>query len=73
MSKCPVCEELEAEVSLVLEQLVDLTTKQLAAFQADNQPLFSRLDRQLENTVGRKERTIGALRQHVRDHQYVAR
>ncbi len=73
MSKCPVYEELESEVLLVLEQLVDLTTKQLDAFQAANQPLFMRLDRQLENTVGRKERTIGALRQHVRDHKCFTR
>jgi hypothetical protein len=30
---------------------------------------FARLDKELETTVGRKERIVGALRQHVKDHK----
>jgi hypothetical protein len=29
---------------------------------------FTGLDKELENTVGRKERCIGALREHRREH-----
>ena len=28
-----------------------------------------RLDKELETSVGRKERIVGALRQHVKDHK----
>jgi hypothetical protein len=69
MPKCKEYEKLESEVSSILKELVQLTTQQLGAFQANNHALFMRLDRQLELTVGAKERSVGALRQHVKDHR----
>ena len=68
MPKCPEYEKLEADVSSSLEFLSDLTKRQLEAFQAGKQTLFVRLDKELENAVGAKERKIGALRQHAKDH-----
>ena len=69
MPKCPEYANLESEVTDSLEHLVKLTQKQLETFQAHDQALFMRLDKELENAVGAKERKIGALRQHVKDHK----
>jgi hypothetical protein len=45
-----------------------LTTDQLAAFRRRDDSTFMRLDKELELTIGLKERTIGALREHRREH-----
>lgn len=65
---CADYKKLQSEVTDVLAQLVELTRRQLLAFQSDERGLFMQLDKELENTVGRKERTIGALREHVKTH-----
>jgi hypothetical protein len=65
---CTRLVELEKQVVEVLQILRELTTAQLEAFRKRDQPKFMRLDKELENTVALKERTIGALRQHVREH-----
>ena len=36
---------------------------------AERPECFCPLDKELETTVGRKERIVGALRQHVKDHK----
>ena len=69
MSKCAELERLQKEVEAILDKLRELTTLQLEVFRAHNQPEFIRLDKELELTVGEKERSIGALRQHVQDHE----
>src|SRR4051812_45416128 len=51
-----------------LQTLSDLTTDMLDAFRANDRGPFLRLDKELETSVGRKERIVGALHQHVRDH-----
>jgi hypothetical protein len=50
-------------------KLIRLTNAQLEVFQARNQAEFMRLDRELELTVGEKERTIGAVRQRIKEHR----
>jgi hypothetical protein len=67
--KCAEYDRLQAEVMVVLEALTALTTQQLDAFQKHEQSRFVKLDKELENTVGLKERSIGALRQHLREHK----
>jgi len=65
------CEEyaiLAAQVTTILEHVSELTRRQLKAFQEQNQTEFMRLDKDLENAMGKKERSIGALRQHEADH-----
>jgi hypothetical protein len=64
---------LEDEVTDCLEKLRQLTTTPLAMFRDGNQSEFMRLDRELENTVGERERRVGALRQHQKDHDQVFR
>ena len=58
---CSECKHLEDEVTDWLEKLRQLTTTQLAVFREGNQSEFMRLDRELENMVGEKERRVGVL------------
>ena len=67
-SKCAEYDRLRMQLEAVLEKLRELTTLQLEVFRARNQPEFIRLDKELELTVGEKERSVGALRQHASDH-----
>jgi hypothetical protein len=46
-----------------------VTTLELELFRARNFAHVSRVDKKLEMIVGEKERAIGALRQHVREHK----
>ena len=69
MSTCKECERLRGEVQDVLARLTHLTTAQLNAFRSDDHATFMQLDKELENAVGLKERTIGAMRQHKSEHE----
>jgi hypothetical protein len=65
---CERCAELFSNVAGVLDDLTSLTRAQSEAFKAGDMQRFTQLDKELENTVGRKERCIGALREHRREH-----
>ena len=67
--KCAEYARLQAEVGEVFERLVKLTQAQLNAFRANDQAAVMRMDKELENTIGEKERRIGAMRQHAREHK----
>jgi hypothetical protein len=67
--KCAEYTRLEAEVEVCLKKLRDLTTLQLEVFRSRNYQSFARLDRELELAVGTKERSIGALNQHGKEHK----
>jgi uncharacterized coiled-coil protein SlyX len=60
--QCQEYANLQQELELVLQTLSDLTTAMLDAFRANDRGAFSRLDKELEISVGRKERIVGALR-----------
>ena len=66
--QCKRCAELFGQVAAVLDELTLLTRDQSEAFKAGDMNRFTGLDKELENTVGRKERCIGALREHRREH-----
>jgi len=66
---CAEYERLQLRVEILLEELTELTAKQLEMFRAENYPACRRLDREVEAAIGEKERTIGALRQHMREHR----
>lgn len=66
--RCVEYARLQSEVSSILQRLSDLATAQLEAFYANDPAAFAKLDRQLEITVGEKERAIGAMREHAKDH-----
>jgi hypothetical protein len=67
-NKCSQRTLLQTEANGVLEKLVKLTKAQLEAFNAQRQDEFMRLDKELETTIGAKERVIGAVRQHIKEH-----
>ena len=73
MPKCPELARLESEVENVLGNLAQITTLQLEMFRGRNLENWMKLDKQLELTVGEKERCLGALRQHIREHQCLER
>jgi len=60
--------DLAKTVEEVLQKITQLTKRQLAAFRRHDEAELMRLDKQLELTVGLKERSIGALRQHEKEH-----
>jgi hypothetical protein len=66
--KCPKHEHLRAEAFAILQEITELTSGQRAAFETGEDQRFMELDKQLELAVGRKERAIGALRQHTEEH-----
>ncbi|HET6144978.1 MAG TPA: hypothetical protein VFE02_15810 [Candidatus Acidoferrales bacterium] len=67
--KCEKYNELAQKVESVLQKLVDITEAQRGAFLEQNHPRFTKLDKELELTVGEKERVIGAFRQHQKEHE----
>jgi len=68
---CPEYDRLHAEVESVLGNLAQVTTLLLELFRSKDVSGVYRLDKELELTVGEKERSIGALRQHVKEHKCV--
>jgi hypothetical protein len=67
-SSCPQRSKLAAALDEILGHLVNLTRSQREAFQRRDEAEFGRLDRELENAIGEKERRVGALNQHEREH-----
>jgi hypothetical protein len=69
MATCPEYDRLHEEVESVLGNLAQVSTLLLELFRSKDLEGVHRLDKQLELTVGEKERCIGALRQHVKEHK----
>jgi hypothetical protein len=67
--RCAEYDRLEHEVEQILAQLAQVTTLQLELFRSRNYSHVHRVDRELENIVGEKERAIGALLQHLKEHK----
>jgi hypothetical protein len=68
MTECQEYERLRAHVETVLAKLAQVSTVLLELFRSQDLAGVHRLDKELELTVGEKERSIGALRQHVHEH-----
>jgi hypothetical protein len=69
MANCPEYNRLRTEVENVLGNLAQATMLLLELFRAGDDDRYKHLDKELELTVGEKERAIGALRQHIREHK----
>lgn len=68
-TRCARHDQLAAQAHAILDKLHTLAAEQLKTFESEEER-FMRLDRELENTVGEKERAIGAPRQHDEEHGY---
>lgn len=67
-SICVEHERLAKEAYAHLKKLHSLTEKQMEVFESGDRESFMQYDRELENGVGEKERSIGRLRQHDEEH-----
>ena len=65
---CEKYDQLAEDVERCLDQIAQTTTEQLQAFQSDDHATLMRLDKKLEQMMGSKERAIGALREHRKEH-----
>jgi putative methionine-R-sulfoxide reductase with GAF domain len=72
MANCPEYDRLHAEVENVLGNLAQVSTLLVELFRSNDFKGVHRLDKQMELTLGEKERRIGAFSQHVREHKCVA-
>lgn len=69
MSNCAEYDRLRSEVENVLGNLAQVTMLLLERFRSDDGQNYEHIDKELELTVGQKERAVGALRQHVKEHK----
>lgn len=67
-SNCAEYDRLTSCVENVLGNLAQLTTLILDLFRAGDFSACRKLDKELELTIGEKERSIGSLRQHMKEH-----
>lgn len=65
---CPERDRLQLEADQVLQQIIDITKRQIDALHDGDQARLLALDKRLETTFGEKERAFGALRQHTKEH-----
>jgi hypothetical protein len=68
MAACATRDALQGEALEALQSLIDLTKAQQEAIRKADLPLVESLDPKLETTFGRKERSFGALREHIQEH-----
>jgi hypothetical protein len=66
---CEKREELLKQAQEILDKIHKLTAKQMAIVDESGVgERFLRVDRELELTMGEKERAVGALREHDEEH-----
>jgi hypothetical protein len=65
---CPQQQSLMVEVQTHLLRIADLSRATAEAVANRNENLTRELDKQVEEEIGAKERALGALREHRRDH-----
>jgi hypothetical protein len=68
VANCPEYDRLAAAVDQILKNLSEKTSVHLELFRSKQHEKFMRLDKELELLVGEKERSIGSLRQHAKEH-----
>jgi fructose-1,6-bisphosphatase/inositol monophosphatase family enzyme len=67
----PICLDkirLMDKVQSILAKLVELGQTEQDAFKREDHDRMEEIDRNIEQTIGEKERAIGAYKQHVAEH-----
>ncbi len=67
--KCPEREDLLRGAMAALHKLNRLTQEQIESLRSDDILRLLELDVKLETAFGEKERSLGALTQHRKDHR----
>lgn len=65
---CPRQQELIEEAQNHLLRLAEMARMQAKALESGNENFVMELDKQVENELGAKERSLGRLRQHREEH-----
>jgi hypothetical protein len=65
---CQERDRLSKSATDALSQIISITQKMLDANKANNLRAIQQLDKELEQLVGLKERSFGALHQHQKEH-----
>src|SRR3954453_3162072 len=65
---CPEKERLHAQVQQCLSKVAKVATESIEALCTHDNLSLERLDKELEISLGEKERFMGALRQHIAAH-----
>jgi hypothetical protein len=68
MADCQERDRLYSEAENVLGNLAQVSTLLLELLRSKQLKAVHRLDKDLELTVGAKERCLGALQQHIKEH-----
>jgi hypothetical protein len=68
MASCAVRQELSAAAMKILEAIAAKNMEQVHALRDRDQSKLMQLDKEVEELIGKKERTFGALRQHTAEH-----
>ena len=66
---CPEARQLQKKFHAIQKQLDELLTSLLAAFHANDEAEFWRLNKELGPVQEQRERNIEALRRHIRSHR----
>jgi hypothetical protein len=67
-AQCSRRDELMDETQQTLMKLAELARHQAEALRTGSDNLVMALDKEIETTLGDKERTLGALREHRKEH-----
>jgi hypothetical protein len=65
---CPREQELNEDVQRHLRRIAELAHAEREALQDRHTNLWVKLDKEIELEIGEKERSIGALNQHRKEH-----
>jgi len=65
---CPRKQQLIDEVQVLLQRLASLAHEETAAVGSGDDERMMQVDKEIETTIGEKERSMGALRAHRADH-----
>lgn len=66
--ECDHCQRLFEEVERHLLHIAELSREQAAAVARNDEQWVDRLDHELERSMGAKERSLGALKEHWHEH-----
>jgi hypothetical protein len=65
---CIKKQELLAAVEAQLEIIAELARAEVVAIKGDTDNAWAEIDNQIELAIGKKERAIGGLREHRKEH-----
>jgi hypothetical protein len=69
-NECERCSRLFEQVEGHLQHISEVSREQAEALARHDEAWADRLDHELERTMGAKERSLGALKEHWHEHRH---